>query len=74
MHQYVKRNARQTQTLGIESPATNMAKIYLDLIHGPKDNLDFYLIAHLKQDDRMRDAYIEEPFKCLTDKFICQPF
>jgi len=26
-------------------PATNMAKIYLDLEDGPKDDSDFYLVA-----------------------------
>jgi len=39
-------------------PATNIAKIYLDLEDGLKDNPDFYLVAHVDQDDRMRDAYI----------------
>jgi len=39
-------------------PATNMAKIYLDLYDGPKDDPDFYLVAHVDKDDRMRDAYI----------------
>jgi len=39
-------------------PATNMAKIYLDLEDGPKDDPDFYLVAHVDKDDRMRDAYI----------------
>jgi len=39
-------------------PATNMAKIYLDLDDGPKDDSDFYLVAHVDKDDRMRDAYI----------------
>jgi len=39
-------------------PATNMAKIYLDLEDGPKDNPDFYLVAHANTDDRIRDAYI----------------
>jgi len=38
--------------------ATNMAKIYLDLDDGPKDYPDFYLVAHLDKDDRMRNAYI----------------
>jgi len=35
-----------------------MAKIYLDLDNGPKDDPHFYLVAHVDQDDRMRDAYI----------------
>jgi len=39
-------------------PVTNMAKIYLDLDDGPKDDPDFYLVAHIDKDDRMRDAYI----------------
>jgi len=39
-------------------PATNMAKIYLDLEDRPKDDLDFYLVAHIDKDDRMRHAYI----------------
>jgi len=39
-------------------PVRNMAKIYLDLDDGPKDDTDFYLIAHVDKDDRMRDAYI----------------
>jgi len=39
-------------------PATNRAKIYLDLDDGPKDDPDFYLVAHVDKDDRMRDAYI----------------
>jgi len=39
-------------------PATNMAKIYLDLDDGPKDDPDFYLVAHVDKDDRMTDAYI----------------
>jgi len=39
-------------------PATNMAKIYIDLDDGPKDDPDFYLVAHVDKDDRMRDAYI----------------
>jgi len=39
-------------------PATNMAKIYLDLDDGPKDDPDFYLVAYVNKDDRMRDAYI----------------
>jgi len=39
-------------------PATNMAKIYLDLKDGPKDDPDFYLVAHVDKDDKMREAYI----------------
>ena len=39
-------------------PATNMAKIYLDLDDGPKDDPDFYLVAHIDKDDRMSGAYI----------------
>jgi len=39
-------------------PVINMAKIYLDLEDGPKDDPDFYLVAHVDKDDRMRDAYI----------------
>jgi len=39
-------------------PATNMAKIDLDLEDGFKDDPDFYLIAHLEKYDGMRDAYI----------------
>jgi len=39
-------------------PATNMAKIYLDLDDGPKDDPDFYLMAHVDKDDKMRDIYI----------------
>jgi len=35
-----------------------MAKIYLDLDDGPKDDSDFYLVAQVDQDDRMRDTYI----------------
>jgi len=35
-----------------------MAKIYLDLDDGPEDDPDFYLVAHVDKDDRMRDAYI----------------
>ena len=34
-----------------------MAKIYLDLDNGSKDDPDFYLVAHIDKDDRMRDAY-----------------
>jgi len=39
-------------------PATYMAKIFLDLDDGPKDDPDLYLVAHIDKDDRMRDAYI----------------
>ena len=39
-------------------PATNMAKIYLDLEGGPKDDSDIYLVAYINKDDRMRHAYI----------------
>jgi len=39
-------------------PATNMAKIYLDLNDGPKDDPDFYLVAYIDKDGRMRDTYI----------------
>ena len=35
-----------------------MAKIYLDLEDGPKEDPDFYLAADIDNDDRMRDAYI----------------
>jgi len=35
-----------------------MAKIYLDLDDGPIDDPDFYLVAHVDKDYRMRDAYI----------------
>jgi len=35
-----------------------MAKIYLDLEAGAKDDLDFYLAAHVDKDDRMRNIYI----------------
>jgi len=35
-----------------------MAKIYLDLEDGYKDDPDFYLVPHVDKDDRMRDAYI----------------
>jgi len=37
---------------------TNMVKIYLDLDEDPKDDPDFYLLANINKDDRMRDAYI----------------
>jgi len=40
------------------APATNMAKIYLDLDEGPKDDPDLYIVAHVDKDDRMRDPYI----------------
>jgi len=43
-------------------PATNIAKIYLDLDDGPKDDPDFYLVAHVDNDNRMRDPYIA----CIT--------
>jgi len=39
-------------------PATNIAKIYLDLEDGPKDDPDCYLVVKVDQGDRMRDAYI----------------
>jgi len=39
-------------------PATNMANIYLDLDDGPKDDPDLYLVAHVDNDDRMRDSYL----------------
>jgi len=39
-------------------PVTNMAKIYLELEDGSKDDPDFYLAVYVDQDDRMRDAYI----------------
>jgi len=35
-----------------------MAKIYLDLDDGPKDDPNLYLVAHVVKDDRMRDGYI----------------
>jgi len=35
-----------------------MAKIYLDFEDSLKDDADFYLIANIDKDDRMRDAYI----------------
>jgi len=35
-----------------------MAKIYLDLEDGPKDDPDILLIAHVDKDDRIRVAYI----------------
>jgi len=35
-----------------------MAKINLDLDHSPRDDPDFYLVAHLEKDDIMSDAYI----------------
>ena len=38
--------------------ASDMAKIYLDLDDGPKDDSDFYLVAHVDKDDRIRNAYI----------------
>jgi len=39
-------------------PATNMAKIYLHLDDGLKDDPDFYHVAYVDKDDRMRDAYV----------------
>jgi len=39
-------------------PVTYMTKIYLDLDKGPKDEPDFYLVAQVDKDDRMRDDYI----------------
>jgi len=39
-------------------PATNMAKTYLDLDDGPKDDPDFYLVTDVDKDDRMREPYI----------------
>jgi len=39
-------------------PATNMAKIYLDLEDSPKDDPDFYLVVYVDKDDWIRDAYI----------------
>jgi len=41
-----------------------MAKIYLDLEEGTKDDPDFYLVAYLDKDDRLRDA-------CITCIRIC---
>jgi len=35
-----------------------MAKIYLDIDDGPKDDPDLYLVAHVDKDDTMRDDYI----------------
>jgi len=35
-----------------------MAKIYLDLEYGHKDDSDFYLTANVDKDDRIRDAHI----------------
>jgi len=32
-----------------------MAKIYLDLDDGPKDDPDFYPVPHVDKDDRIRD-------------------
>jgi len=59
MHQHARQNERQTQTSGIESSQKPiMAKICLDLDDGPKDDPNFYLVAHVDKDDRMRDAYI----------------
>jgi len=39
-------------------PATNMAKIYLDLDDCSKDDPDFYLVTQVGKGDRMREAYI----------------
>jgi len=39
-------------------PANNIAKIYLDRDDSPKDDPDFYLVAHIDKDERMTDAYI----------------
>jgi len=39
-------------------PATNIVKIYLDLEDGPKEDPDFYLAAHVDNDNRMQDVYI----------------
>jgi len=39
-------------------PATNMAKIDLEHQDRPKDDPDFYHIAHVDKDDRMKDSYI----------------
>jgi len=52
-----KRNADSDLRYRI-MPATNMAKIYLNLNDGPKDDPDLHLVAHVDKDDRMRDAYI----------------
>jgi len=35
-----------------------MAKIYLNIEDGPKDDPDYNLIAHVDKDNRMRDTYI----------------
>jgi len=35
-----------------------MAKIYLDLEDGLKDDPNFYFAAHIDKDDRFRDAYV----------------
>jgi len=35
-----------------------MGKLYLDLDDSPKDDPDFFLVAHVEKDDRMRDVYI----------------
>jgi len=37
---------------------TNMAKIYLDPEDGPNDDPDFYLVANLDKEERMRATYI----------------
>ena len=39
-------------------PGTNMAKIYINLEDGPKEDLDFYLASHVDNYDTLRDAYI----------------
>jgi len=47
--------------VGIRSkivPATNMAKIYLDLKDSLKDDPELHLVANGDKDDRMRDVYI----------------
>jgi len=35
-----------------------MANINLELDDGPKDDPDFYIVAHVDKDNRMRDVYI----------------
>jgi len=35
-----------------------MGKIYFDLNKGPKEYPDFYLVAHVVKDERIRDTYI----------------
>jgi len=39
-------------------PVINVAKIYLHLEDGPKADPDFHLVAHVDNDDRMREVYI----------------